>query len=113
MKPQQPAQGISLDSDFGSAKCYTITCDCHDPDHGVHMWIEVEPDKDVDEVAVTFYVNTVTPFWKNGYNRFKAAWNILVNGYQEDQHSLVLNKQAALNVASAITSSIEQLEKKV
>jgi hypothetical protein len=59
---------------------------------------------------MTFYVNTTTPFWKECFSRVKTAWDILIHGYREDQHSLILNKQAALNVASTITTVIEELE---
>jgi hypothetical protein len=109
---QTPAQGIMLDRDHGNAKSYTIACDCHDTDHQVHMWIELNGDKDVKDVELTFYVNTTTPFWKPGFSRVKAAWDILVNGYREDQHSLILNQQAALNVANTITTVIKELKEK-
>ena len=107
---QTPTQGIMLDRDYGGSKSYTIACDCHDGDHQVHMWIELNGDKDTQDIEMTFYVNTTTPFWKPGFSRVRAAWDILVKGYREDQHSLILNKQAALNVASTITTVIEELE---
>ena len=112
MKPQTPAQGIMFDADYGKSKAYTIACDCHDGDHQVHMWIELNGDKDTQDIEMTFYVNTTTPFWKPGFNRIKAAWDILFKGYREDQHSLILNKQAALNVADTITTVIAELERK-
>jgi hypothetical protein len=109
---QTPAQGIMLDRDYDDgSKSYTIACDCHDGDHQVHMWIELNGDKDTKDVEMTFYVNTTTPFWKEGFSRIKAAWDILVYGYREDHHSLILNKQAALNVASTINTVVKELEK--
>jgi hypothetical protein len=110
MEAQPPAQGIMLDRDYGGSKSYTIACDCTDPDHSVDMWIELEGDKDCRDVTMTFFVNTTTPFWKEGFSRIKAAWTILVHGYREDHHSLILNKQAALNVANTITTVITELE---
>ena len=112
MKAQPPAQGIMFDGDYGNCQAYTIACDCHSGDHQVHMWIELTGDDDLKDIEMTFYVNTTTPFWKEGFSRVKAAWNILIHGYREDQHSLILNKQAALNVASTITTVIEELERK-
>ena len=112
MEAQKPASGIMFDADYGNSKTYTIACDCHDGDHQVQMWIELNGDKDTQDIEMTFYVNTTTPFWKEGFSRIKAAWNILIYGYREDQHSLILNKQAALNVASTITTVIEELEGK-
>ena len=109
---QTPARGIMLDSDYGNSKAYTIACDCHDGDHQVHMWIELEGDEHCRDVNMTFYVNTTTPFLKEGFSRVKAAWDILVKGYREDQHTLILSKQAALNVANTITTVITELEEK-
>jgi hypothetical protein len=110
MKTQTPAQGIMSDGDYGNSQAYTIACDCHDGDHQVHMWIELAGEEDTKDVEMTFYVNTTTPFWKEGFSRVKAAWNILVKGYREDQHTLILNKQAALNVASTINRVVKELE---
>lgn len=112
MKSQTPAKGIMFDADYGNSKTYTISCDCHDSDHQVHMWIEINGDEDAKDVEMTFYVNTTTPFWKEGFSRVKSAWDILIYGYREDQHTLILNKQAALNVATVITTVIEELEEK-
>ena len=99
MNTQTPAQGIMLDSDDG--------------DHQVHMWIELDSDQDINLVNMTFYVNTTTPFWKQGFSRFRAAWDILVHGYREDQHTLLLTKQAALNVADTITQVVKELETEI
>ena len=112
MKAQTPAQGIMLDADFRDAKAYTIACDCHDGDHQVHMWIELNGDDDTKDVEMIFYVNTTTPFWKPGFSRIKAAWDILIKGYREDHHSLILKKQAALNVAGTINRVVKELEGK-
>jgi hypothetical protein len=112
MNTQQPAQGIMLDRDYGGSKSYTIACDCHDGDHQVHMWIELNGDNDTKDVEMIFYVNTTTPFWTEGFSRIKAAWDILIKGYREDQHTLILNKQAALNVASTINQVVKELQGK-
>lgn len=106
----EPLKGIMLDNDYKDAKVYTIACDCHDGDHQVHMWIELDGDKDCQDVNMTFYINTTTPFWKEGFSRVKAAWDILVHGYREDQHTLILNKEAALNVANTIKKTIKDLQ---
>lgn len=106
----EPLKGIMLDNDFKDAKVYTIACDCHDPNHSVHMWISLEGDEDCKDINMTFYVNTTTPFWKQGFNRCKAAWDILVRGYREDQHTLILSRESALNVANTIKKTIKDLQ---
>ena len=108
---RSPVQGIMIDNEYEDAVSYTIACSCTEPDHQVHMWIEVDGDAECNDVNLTFYVNTTTPFWKKGFSRLKAAWDILVKGYREDQHTLILNRASALNVAHTITKTISKLDK--
>lgn len=113
MNAQRPAKGIMLNADHTYSKSYTIACDCHDDDHQVNMWIEIDGEPEFRDVNMTFYVNTTTPFWdNNGFSRIRAAWNILVHGYRKEQHTLILNRQAALNVANTIKTVIKELEEK-
>ena len=73
MKAQKPAQGILLTNDWGDAKNYHIECDCSSSDHAVNMWIEVQRDKDIPDVEVSFYVDTWTPFWDSKFNRDRKS----------------------------------------
>ena len=112
MKYQKPAEGIMLTSEWDDAKAFHVECECTDPDHAVDMWIEVEKEADVELINVSFYVQTTNTFWEEKYNRFRAAWNILTKGFHKQENHMVLNKQAALNFAGAITESVKQLEKR-
>jgi hypothetical protein len=113
MKYQTPAQGIMLQGDYGDSKNFKVECDCSSDDHAVHMWIEVNKDKEFPEVEVSFYVNTWTPLWQGGWrDRIKAAWDILVKGLHRQEHHMVLNKQSAYNFAETIRSHVAELEKK-
>ena len=105
------AQGIMIDNEYKDGVSYTIACSCSDPDHQVHMWIEVDGDAECNDITLTFYVNTTTPFWKKGFSRLKAAWDILVKGYREDQHSLIFKRDSALNVVLAIKETVVKLDK--
>jgi hypothetical protein len=107
LAPQQPATGISLDSEFDDAKIYTVNCDCHSSNHSVNMWIEVAGDQDSKQVEVSFFVKTSTPF----INRLRVLWSILTTGVYFQEHQLVLNKQAALNLSTAISKTVKELEK--
>ena len=102
---QKPAKGIMFNSD----NYYTIACDCGHKDHQVEMWIEIAGEKEIQSVEITFFINTTTPFWKKGFSRVKAAWDILFNGYREDHHTLILRKEAAENVASAISEAVKNI----
>jgi len=110
LKAQTPAQGISLDNDFGDAKVFNVECDCTSDDHAVKMWIEVQRDADIPDVEVSFYVTTWTPIWAGWSQRLKAVYDILVNGVHKQEHHMILNKQSALNFAAAIESTVKELE---
>jgi hypothetical protein len=112
MKAQTPAQGISLDNDWGDAKTFNVECDCTSDDHAVKMWIEVQRDPDVPDVEVSFYVTTWTPVWKGWLQRLQAVYDILFKGVHKQEHHMLLNKQSALNFASAIESTVKELEEK-
>lgn len=112
MKPQQPAQGISIDADYGDARVFNVECDCSSDDHAIKMWIEVNRDQDIPDVEVTFYVTTWTAWTESWKERLTAAWEILVNGVHKQQHSMLLNKQTALNFAEAIKSTVKVLDSK-
>lgn len=113
MKAQTPAEGISLDKDFGGAKLYNIECDCSHDSHAVKMWIEVTGDEDIKDVELTFYVNTSIPWWKGWRYRISTAINVLFNGKTEQQHTLILSRQAGLNIAESIKAVIEDMERKL
>jgi hypothetical protein len=112
MKAQTPAQGISIDKDFGNAKVFNVECDCSADDHAVKMWIEVQRDPDIPDVEVSFYVTTWTPLWKGWPQKLKAVYDILVNGVHKQEHHILLNKQSALNFAEAIKDTVKELEEK-
>ncbi len=112
MKPQEPARGITALSDNDIYKYYRVHCDCTDESHDVDVFIEVTPEPDPDTVSVTFFVNTWSPVYKSFVDRIKAVWSILTQGTYKQQHDIILNKQSALNFATAITNSIDQLTNK-
>lgn len=107
----KPLKGIMKTGDWHDAKSFRIACDCHDTSHDINAWIELENDKDVKEISVGFFVETQTPFWKKGFHRFRIAWDILVKGYHQGEHHLILDKESALNFSNAIVDSIKDIEK--
>lgn len=109
MKAQTPAQGISVDQEFRDAVAFNIECDCSGQDHDVKMWIEVNGDTEIRDVELTFYVTTWTPYFDNFWQRLRVAYDVLVKGVHKEQHSLLLNQQAALNLSAAIAKTIKKL----
>lgn len=112
MQAQKPANGILQTGKWPQAESYHIECDCTDSSHAVRMWVEIDEDKDTQDVQVGFYVDTWTPFWDKKFNRFKAAWDILVYGVNRQEHHIILSKQAALNFSTTIQESVKRLDQK-
>lgn len=110
MKAQTPAEGIMLVNNWDDAKNYHIECSCGSEDHSAKMWIEVQKDRDIPEVEVSFYVTTWTPFWQEGWSRVKAAYEILFKGVNKQEHHMILTKQSALNLAKVIEQTVNELD---
>ena len=110
MKPQKPAQGIMLNRNWGTARTYTIACECGELDHFPQMWIDIgdESDADLQNVTVTFYVETASPWYS--VNRWRQIWQILTRGYVKQEHALILSKQAALNLSTVIRNSVAEMQ---
>ena len=107
---QSPARGISVDADYVDAKVFNIECDCSSDDHAVKMWIEVSQDSDIPNVEVSFYVTTWSQRFENLWDRIKIAFDVLFLGVHKQQHSILLNKQSAVNFANAIIDTVHDLE---
>ena len=113
-RPQrEPAMNIMQTSRYQDADSYRIACSCGDTDHDVHAWIEVRPESDIKEVEVTFYIHGRSPDWRTGWNRWRAAWNLLWHGFHESEHTLLLTDESAENFAHALQQSSDRLTKKV
>ena len=97
---------------YDSAQTFRVACDCHDNAHDVDVWIEVETEKGLDEITVTFYRELDTPFWEKGFNRFREAWNILVHGRSRFSGSLIMQAETAETLCDAIRSAVEKLKNK-
>lgn len=110
MQPETPALGISRSDSWDDAMVYNVECSCTDPDHSIVSWIEIGQDPDINEIDVTFYVQTDFRGWRKLHQRIAEAWRVLVGGRSVRHHSLLLKKQAALNFSAAVNQSIEDLE---
>jgi hypothetical protein len=110
MQAQKPAEGIMIQKDWGKARSYTVACDCGDHEHNAHMWIEVSPEADVQDITLTFYVQTTNKWWDK--NRFKQIWEIITKGYTKNEATVILSKQGALNLSTVIRNSVNDLSKK-
>lgn len=109
IKAETPAKGVMVTGQWPDAVCYHVECECSDPDHAVRTWVEVNGDDEFRHVDLSFHVNTTTPFWR--VSRWRAIWDLLIHGYHRGQHTLILDQQAAANLAEAITASVQKLEK--
>ena len=105
----EPLQGIMKTGEYSDSVSFRVACDCHDNAHDVDVWIEVEAEKDVSEVTVTFYRELDTPWWEAGFNRFREAWNILVHGRSRFSGAVIMRAEAADHLCAAIQTSIARL----
>lgn len=107
MKAQKPAEGISLQKDYGDAVSYLVECNCTDPDHAHTIWVEHE--KDMDYVTVTVYTKATTPFWS--VSRWKTIWSLLTKGYVEYETGIYLTEQQAINYSAALADAVKGVKK--
>jgi hypothetical protein len=110
MKAQKPAVGIMLNRNWGTARSYTIACECGGIDHYPQMWIEVgdESDQELQNVTVTFYVETSSPWYR--VSRWRQIWSMLTRGYVRQESTLILSQQAALNLGTVIRNSVAEMQ---
>lgn len=106
MKPQTPAQGIMLKSDFGNAKTYHVDCECTDPDHS-HI-VDVAADEDFG-VTVEIWTTAETPVWK--VSRWKLIWELLTKGTIKYNVALIMREQETLNYIHALQSAMKDVKK--
>ena len=72
----------------------------------------VETEKEVHEITVTFYRELDTPWWEQGFNRFREAWRILVHGRSRFSGTLIMRAETAETLCDAIRSTVEKLKRK-
>lgn len=110
MQAQEPAEGISKGPCWKDAHTYKIECDCGDSDHAVNAWVELHGDTEVKDVSLSFYVKSSIPFWDKKFSRIRTALRVLFGGNIEQEHHIILNKQVAVNLLSALDKSIQDLD---
>jgi len=112
MDKNQPAKMIMKTGEWSDADAYRVACECHSSDHDLDVWIEVETDREVDEITLTFYKEMYTPVWESGFNRFREAARILFTGSSRMAGTIILKKDVAENLLHAIQQSVDRLSKK-
>ena len=111
MKPQTPALNISKTGEWKDATAYKISCDCHDNNHTVDMWLEVDPDTEFKDITISFHVQTTAPFWEKGFNRFKLILQLLTTGYYKSEHYFILDEQTATTLVDVIKKDLTKFKK--
>jgi len=107
MKAQTPAEGILLRQNFGDAKVYQVACECGDSNHDHNVWVEV--DEFGSDVSVIIYTTTKSKWWE--LNRWQTIWTLLTKGYVEQEVSIILRGQQALNYAKTLETAVKELKK--
>lgn len=132
MTPQQPAQGILLQHDYGNTKSYIITCSCSSPDCEHHVNIEaedtgvvvitytsqktdfwtesVQPDYTIDDDVMRWYNWFWTGLWNGLVRRLKLTKDIWVHGYIKYEASILMNEQQAINYAECLKQAVADVK---
>lgn len=101
---------IMQTGDYPDAKAFRVACDCGDESHDIDVWVEVEKKHEYPEITVSFYVHTVTPFYKDGFSRIKTAWDVLTKGHHKSEHVLIMRKEGAESFATALLKSVKSFK---
>jgi hypothetical protein len=104
LAPQQPAEGILQQGDFGDAKSYNIPCSCCGTDCEHNVWIEA----DNAGVTVTTYTKQKTNWWSK--TRWSHLWKLLTQGYVEYEASIIMTRQQALNYATELNRAVKDVD---
>jgi len=105
-----PAKMIMKTGEWSDADAYRVACECHSSDHDLDVWIEVETDKEVDEITLTLYKELYTPVWERGFNRFREAFRILFTGSSRMAGTIILKRDVAQNLLDSVQRSINRLD---
>jgi hypothetical protein len=111
MDKNLPQPMIMQTGEWSDADAYRVACDCHHNDHDLDVWIEVESDKEVREITLTFYKELYTPVWQPRFNRFREAFRILFTGSSRMAGTIIMKRDVAQNLLDTIQRSISRLEK--
>jgi len=104
MKREKPTVGISTSAEYDNAICFTVQCDCMSHEHSINTWVEVNAEKDLQCVEVSFYVQKQFTFFEK--------LKFLFSGSNTIDHEIILSKQTALNWISAVKDALDFLEEK-
>lgn len=104
MTPQIPAEGILKRGEWGDAKSYQVVCECGDPNHDHNFWVEA----DDGNVSVIIYTTTKSKFWE--LSRWKKMWILLTKGYVEEEVSIIMREQQALNYADTLAKAVKDVK---
>ena len=106
-----PQRMIMQTGEWPDSDAYRVACDCHHRDHDLDVWIEVENDKEVRDITLTFYKELYSPVWEQGFNRFREALRLLFTGSTRVTGTIILKQAVAQNLVNNIQRSIDRLEK--
>jgi len=104
MTPQTAAEGILKRNDWGDSKIYQVVCDCSDANHDHNIWVEAED----CGVTVTIYTTSKSKWFE--MSRWRKIWILLTQGYIEEETSIIMKEQQALNYAETLKNAVEDVK---
>lgn len=118
LMPETPADGICRINE----STYQVRCECGSDEHTIV--VEVENNTDDDNVTVSLYATTSTPYWKtilpvtyreawpllkfkyfvnNWYNKIQVAFSALVFGRVVTETTAILSRQQAITLSDVLS----------
>lgn len=135
LKPQKPAEGISITAQYPGFESYQVSCICGNPDDTIEFTVE----NDDCEVIVSTYTLQRTPWWEDPFkrhrsfsinnellyqinyyvrgflnalsHRLKITWSVWVNGHVKYSQTIIMKPQQALNFSETLKRSVERVVK--
>jgi len=99
-----------------TAEHYRVACDCMDSEHD--LCVEVEHNKDLDTLQLTFYANITAADWYGQDLKFfekikwriKTAMKILTRGEVEQQHDFIfMDEEQIKDLIGILEEGIEKI----
>ena len=135
LKPQEPAQGISLIHKGPDFATYRVDCNCGNDDDSIIFEVEVT---DWQEIEVSHYTTQKTPWWSDPFkqnqsfdiknellynivyslkgflnaiaHRLKVTYSVWVKGYVKYESTTILTQQQALNYSATLQKAVQDVE---
>lgn len=106
---------VMLEEDYeDGTTMWRVACDCHDPEHDLKLWFEVD-DIGVGslmlETEIGWFPRYHDTWFKRVKRRVVAAGNILFKGHYTMRGEVVLQRDGILGLQHALKTGLAKMDK--